>query len=109
MAAKEQCMLNSQEQRSPMLRIIEPDYEPETPCEPTDAMPGSYAKIDVLAARAQAGMPLWHPLDPVLSHNPCAPADWIAGYRGQKHDLHIVDRRERSCSRVRDVGVRVLR
>ena len=29
----------------------------------TDAMPGTKAKLDVLAQRAQAGLPLWHPSD----------------------------------------------
>lgn len=34
------------------------------PCpEPTDAMPGTPDKIAVLAARAAAGVALWHPLD----------------------------------------------
>lgn len=30
---------------------------------PTNARPGSYAKIEVLAARWEAGLPLWHPDD----------------------------------------------
>ena len=31
--------------------------------EPTDKFPGSHEKIDVLRSRADAGLPLWHPLD----------------------------------------------
>ena len=29
----------------------------------TDAMPGTKAKLDALAERAQCGLPLWHPSD----------------------------------------------
>jgi hypothetical protein len=29
----------------------------------TDAMPGTKAKLDVLAQRVQNGLPLWHPGD----------------------------------------------
>lgn len=35
--------------------------------EPTDAMPGSPAKLAVLEQRATAGQRLWHPLDARLS------------------------------------------
>lgn len=41
--------------------------------EPTDAQPGSAAKVEVLAMRAAAGFPLWHPDDkcgPVCLHSP---------------------------------------
>lgn len=31
--------------------------------EATDAMPGTKAKLAVLAARLEKGMPLWHPAD----------------------------------------------
>lgn len=40
------------------------DYEPEVVEErrfnSTRAMPGTDAKLEVLAARVQAGLPLWH-------------------------------------------------
>ncbi|MCS7304413.1 MAG: hypothetical protein NZ602_04825 [Thermoguttaceae bacterium] len=43
------------------------DYEPpEVPMElfeATDAMPGTRAKLEVMAERLRAGLPLWHPLD----------------------------------------------
>jgi len=43
------------------------DYEPpEVPVElyeATDAMPGTRAKLEVMAERLRAGLPLWHPLD----------------------------------------------
>ena len=29
----------------------------------TDAMPGTEAKLEVLAGRVQRGLPLWHPAD----------------------------------------------
>jgi hypothetical protein len=29
----------------------------------TDAMPGTEAKVEVLARRLQRGLPLWHPAD----------------------------------------------
>jgi hypothetical protein len=43
------------------------DYEPETVEEQrfnsTSAMPGTDEKLEVLAARVQAGLPLWHGAD----------------------------------------------
>jgi len=43
------------------------DYEPEEVEEhrydPTIAMPGTKEKLTVLAARVQAGLPLWHGQD----------------------------------------------
>lgn len=43
------------------------DYEPPevdpTQFDSTDAMPGTRAKLDVLAERVAAGLPLWHPND----------------------------------------------
>ncbi len=43
------------------------DFEPEEldegDFESTRAMPGSDEKIDLLAARALEGLPLWHPED----------------------------------------------
>ncbi len=42
-------------------------YEPESAraerFAATDALPGSMEKLDVLAQRVQAGLPLWHPAD----------------------------------------------
>lgn len=43
------------------------DFEPpevesgEFDC--TEAMPGTKAKLDILAERAECGLPLWHPAD----------------------------------------------
>ena len=43
------------------------DFEPvDRACDgylPTDAMPGTVAKLDILARRIREGLPLWHPLD----------------------------------------------
>ncbi len=43
------------------------DFEPpEVECgnyDATDAMPGTKAKLEVMAARVQAGLPIWHPSD----------------------------------------------
>lgn len=43
------------------------DYEPSEPSREQDyatqAMPGTVAKLDVLATRVQQGLPLWHPCD----------------------------------------------
>ena len=43
------------------------DFEPESvqkdDYSATGALPGSNEKIDMLAARAQDGLPLWHPED----------------------------------------------
>lgn len=43
------------------------DYEPgeilDTDYTPTTAMPGTDAKIDILADRARQGLPLWHSSD----------------------------------------------
>lgn len=43
------------------------DYEPEGEvCETFDAtkaLPGTEEKLDVLAARIEQGLPLWHPSD----------------------------------------------
>ena len=36
---------------------------PPLPCWPTSAMPGSDAKIEVLALRARSKQSLWHPQD----------------------------------------------
>jgi len=43
---------------------------PTPPAEPTDAAPGSAAKLQVLAARAAAGQALFHPRDECLEA-PC--------------------------------------
>ena len=43
------------------------DFEPpeveSNQFDSTEAMPGTKAKLDVLAQRAQSGLPLWHPDD----------------------------------------------
>lgn len=43
------------------------DFEPpeveEDFFDATDAMPGTRAKLDVMAERVRAGLPLWHPFD----------------------------------------------
>ncbi len=43
------------------------DFEPPAvdggEYEATDAMPGTKAKLDVMAERVRAGLPLWHPRD----------------------------------------------
>lgn len=43
------------------------DFEPKK-AEPrrynsTDALPGTYEKLDILAERVSRGLPLWHPSD----------------------------------------------
>ncbi len=38
--------------------------------EPTDAQMGTREKIEVLARRAELGLPLWHPLDRTASGMP---------------------------------------
>lgn len=49
------------------IRLGEWDYEPEgvseTSFDATRALPGSDEKLSVLAARVQAGLPLWHGAD----------------------------------------------
>ena len=37
---------------------VDSDHYPST-----DAMPGTKAKVQVLAERIRCGLPLWHPLD----------------------------------------------
>jgi hypothetical protein len=43
------------------------DYEPElvdrNHFDATRAMPGTIAKLDIMAERAALGLPLWHPSD----------------------------------------------
>lgn len=43
------------------------DYEPiderREPFDATEALPGTGAKLDVLAERVEKGLPLWHPSD----------------------------------------------
>lgn len=45
------------------------DFEPiEVPPQqyrPTEALPGSVQKIEILASRLESGLPLWHPEDRV--------------------------------------------
>lgn len=49
------------------IRLGQWDFEPEVVAkeeyDSTAALPGSPAKISELAARAQDGLPLWHPGD----------------------------------------------
>lgn len=40
--------------------LFEPEHVDATHFRPTKAVPGSQKKLDVLAARARAGLPLWH-------------------------------------------------
>ena len=44
---------------------FEPDDEVTNEFDPTEALPGSQEKIDVLAERARLGLPLWHHRDRV--------------------------------------------
>ena len=43
------------------------DFEPdEYECDhysPTQALPGTHEKLDILSARVSQGLPLWHPED----------------------------------------------
>lgn len=41
----------------------EPKEIPEEKFESTEAMPGSNEKLEVLARRVKAGLPLWHGAD----------------------------------------------
>ena len=49
------------------IRDGEWDYEPELPAsegvEATEAIPGTQAKLEILAQRLSRGLPLWHPRD----------------------------------------------
>jgi hypothetical protein len=50
------------------IRMGQWDFEPGasvSPVRPTGAMPGTTAKLDVLAERLRLGLPLWHPRDRV--------------------------------------------
>lgn len=42
---------------------FEPAGEERDPFDATQALPGTEAKLDVLATRVQQGLPLWHPRD----------------------------------------------
>ncbi|HWB12416.1 MAG TPA: hypothetical protein VG826_24540 [Pirellulales bacterium] len=42
---------------------FEPDDQSAKDFDPTEALPGSQEKIDVLAERARRGLPLWHRAD----------------------------------------------
>lgn len=44
---------------------FEPQEVEDIDWQPTQALPGSFAKIDVLAERLEAGLPLWHEHDRV--------------------------------------------
>lgn len=41
-------------------------FKPKRKCQPTQAMPGTAAKVEVLRQRLESGQPLWHPKDPVF-------------------------------------------
>jgi len=41
----------------------EPDQVPETDYNATRALPGTSAKLKIMAERIQRGLPLWHPAD----------------------------------------------
>ncbi len=42
---------------------FEPRVRLKSDYDSTEAIPGSHAKLAVLARRAEAGLPLWHPDD----------------------------------------------
>ncbi len=42
---------------------FEPAEVPSGDYEETDAMPGTSEKLQILAERLRAGLPLWHPMD----------------------------------------------
>lgn len=41
-------------------------FVPTREAEPTDAIPGTLAKVDILRFRVENGMPLWHPDDRIF-------------------------------------------
>jgi hypothetical protein len=61
--------LNSQLEARPELRVLIDETDLDEPAaavkipKPTDAYPGSLAKVEILCARAAAGELLWHPDD----------------------------------------------
>jgi hypothetical protein len=42
---------------------FEPDDTVTSDYESTEALPGTIAKLDILAQRVRHGLPLWHPQD----------------------------------------------
>ena len=42
---------------------FEPEDQPSNDFDPTEALPGSQEKIEILAERARRGLPLWHRSD----------------------------------------------
>lgn len=42
---------------------FEPDEIADEDWEPTEALPGTAEKLDKMAERLEAGLPLWHPQD----------------------------------------------
>jgi hypothetical protein len=42
---------------------FEPDQIEDDQFDPTEAMPGTNAKLEVLARRIEKGLPLWHSAD----------------------------------------------
>lgn len=43
--------------------LLSDEFAPAETSAPTDALPGSREKVEVLAQRAMAGEELWHPCD----------------------------------------------
>lgn len=39
------------------------DLALQDPSQPTDSLPGSLTKVEILRRRNEAGLPLWHPQD----------------------------------------------
>lgn len=78
--------------RASMAHTIQPGFEPVAHGEPTTAKPGSTEKLEVLRERAEKGLILWNPKDPVLQHAMRERAEWVGGYRGHRLDQHVVDK-----------------
>lgn len=43
---------------------FEPQHVPEDEFDSTRALPGTDAKLEIMAERLRLGLPLWHPDDP---------------------------------------------
>ena len=80
------------EERAFMMLVGDPDYEPSKLPKPTEATPGSLAKIDVLAQRAAMGAELWHPEDPVIRHKMSELTVGVTGYWGHVGRSQVVER-----------------
>lgn len=82
----------SQEDRKAVEHTLDDDFEPSGYGSPTDARPGSWEKLEVLAQRVEAGLHLWHPDDFVLDQRMFEPAEWTVGYRGNRSDPRVMER-----------------